>query len=129
MLTRFLFVSISFFFYYTTTCYAQTQPRTVASGLRPHLSKTGLRPGPYLKQLESAEPIDSFGEIGCGGYLARHSSCYFFYDIYIARTPSVLHSLLRILLNESLKRRPSHDQLHRILVNRNQRASISRTIF
>ena len=71
MLTRFLFVSISFFFYYTTTCYAQTQPRTVVGGLRPHLSKTGLRPEPGLEQLESAEQIDSFGEIGCGGYL-RH---------------------------------------------------------
>ena len=58
MLTRFLFVSISFFFYYTTTCYTQTQPRTVAGGLRPHLSKTGLRPEPDLEQLESAEPIE-----------------------------------------------------------------------
>ena len=57
--------------------YAQTQPRTVAGGLRPHLYKAGLRPEPDLEQLESAEQIDSFGEIDCGGYLARHSSCYF----------------------------------------------------
>lgn len=57
--------------------YAQTQPRTVERGLRPHLSKAGLRPEPDLEQLEGAEQIDSFGEIDCGGYLARHSSCYF----------------------------------------------------
>lgn len=76
MLTRFLFVSTSFF-YFTTSPYAQTQPRTVAGGLRPHLSKTGLRPEPGLEQLESAKQIDSFGEVDCGGYLARHSSCYF----------------------------------------------------
>ena len=76
MLTRFLFVSISFFLFHNVT-YAQTQPRTVAGGLRPHLFKTGLRPEPSLEQLESAEQIDSFGEIDCGGYLARHSSCYF----------------------------------------------------
>ena len=73
MLTRFLFVSISFFFYYTTTCYAQTQPRTVAGGLRPHLSKTGLRPEPGLEQLEGAEQIDSFGEVDCGGYLEGYA--------------------------------------------------------
>ena len=40
--------------------YAQTQPRTVAGGLRPHLFKAGLRPEPDLEQLESAEQIDSF---------------------------------------------------------------------
>ena len=38
--------------------YAQTQPRTVEGGLRPHLFKAGLRPGPYLEQLESAEKLD-----------------------------------------------------------------------
>ena len=57
MLTGFLFVSASFF-YFTTTRYAQTQPRTVAGGLRPHLSKSGLRPEPELEQLEGAEQID-----------------------------------------------------------------------
>ena len=71
--------------------YAQTQPRTVEGGLRPHLSKTGLRPEPGLEQLEGAEQIDSFGEVGCGGYLARHSSCYF---------------LLRHLHSENAKRFP-----------------------
>ena len=49
--------------------YAQSQPRTVESGLRPHLSKTGLRPEPGLEQLEGAEQIDSFGYLGCGVYL------------------------------------------------------------
>ena len=49
--------------------YAQTQPRTVEGGLRPHLSKTGLRPEPDLEQLEGAEQIDSFVYLGCGGYL------------------------------------------------------------
>ena len=49
--------------------YAQTQPRTVAGGLRPHPSKTGLRPEPGLEQLESAEQIDSFVYLGCGDYL------------------------------------------------------------
>lgn len=52
--------------------YAQTQPRTVVSGLRPHLFKAGLRPGPDLEQLESAGQIDSFGEIDCGFYLERY---------------------------------------------------------
>ena len=99
MLTKFRLVSI-FFFLCRNNSYAQTQPRTVAGGLRPHLSKTGLRPEPGSEQLEGAEQIDSFGYLGCGGYLARHSSCYFFYDIYIARTPSVLHSLLRHYLKE-----------------------------
>ena len=55
-----------------TFTYAQTQPRTVAGGLRPHLSKTGLRPEPGLKQLEGAEQIDSFGEMDCGFYLERY---------------------------------------------------------
>lgn len=49
------------------------QPRTVAGGLRPHPSKTGLRPGPDLEQLECAEQIDSFGEIYCGLYLESHA--------------------------------------------------------
>ena len=49
--------------------YAQTQPRTVEGGLRPHPSKTGLRPEPDLEQLESAEQIDSFVYLGCGVYL------------------------------------------------------------
>ena len=49
--------------------YAQTQPRTVAGGLRPHLFKAGLRPEPDLEQLEGAEQIDSFVYLGCGGYL------------------------------------------------------------
>lgn len=57
--------------YMTTinTTYAQTQPRTVEGGLRPHLFKTGLRPEPDLEQLESAEQIDSFVYLGCGVYL------------------------------------------------------------
>jgi len=41
----------------------------VEGGRRPHLSKTGLRPEPGLEQLESAEQIDSFVYLGCGGYL------------------------------------------------------------
>ena len=49
--------------------YAQTQPRTVEGGLRPHLFKAGLRPEPGLEQLEGAEQIDSFGYLDCGGYL------------------------------------------------------------
>ena len=49
--------------------YAQTQPRTVEGGLRPHLFKAGLRPEPGIEQLESAEQIDSFVYLGCGGYL------------------------------------------------------------
>ena len=57
MLTKFKLVSISFF-YFSNNCYAQTQPRTVEGGLRPHPSKTGLRPEPDLEQLESAEQID-----------------------------------------------------------------------
>ena len=87
MLTRFLFVSISFFFYYTTTCYAQTQPRTVEGGLRPHLSKTGLRPEPGLEQLESAEQIDSFGYLNCGFYLEGHApgAYLFVYFMMICR--------------------------------------------
>ena len=67
MLTIFLFVNISFL-YATTNRYAQTQPRTVAGGLRPHPSKTGLRPEPDLEQLEGAKQIDSFGYLDCGGY-------------------------------------------------------------
>ena len=80
MLTRFLFVSTSFF-YFTTAPYAQTQPRTVAGGLRPHLFKAGLRPEPDLEQLESAEQIDSFGEINCGFHLEGYVRCtyLFFY--------------------------------------------------
>lgn len=53
--------------------YAQTQPRTVAGGLRPHLFKAGLRPEPGLEQLESAEQIDSFGEIDCGFHLEGYA--------------------------------------------------------
>lgn len=81
MLTRFLFVSTSFF-YFTTAPYAQTQPRTVAGGLRPHLSKAGLRPEPDLEQLEGAEQIDLFGEIDCGFYLEGYApgAYLFFYD-------------------------------------------------
>lgn len=90
MLTKFRLVSI-FFFLCRNNSYAQTQPRTVAGGLRPHLSKAGLRPEPGLEQLESAEQLDSFGYLGCGGYLARHSSCYF---------------LLRHLHSENAKRFP-----------------------
>ena len=37
----------------------------------------GAAPEPGLEQLESVEQIDLFGEIDCGFYLARHSSCYF----------------------------------------------------
>lgn len=72
MLTKFRLVSTSFL-YATTSPYAQTQPRTVAGGLRPHLSKTGLRPEPGLEQLESAEQIDLFDEIYCGFYLEGYA--------------------------------------------------------
>lgn len=71
---------------HATTCYAQTQPRTVAGGLRPHPSKTGLRPEPDSEQLDSAEQIDSFGEIGCGYYLEGYVRCtYLFSDLRISR--------------------------------------------
>ena len=90
MLTKFRLVSVSFFSI-SRQSYAQTQPRTVAGGLRPHPFKAGLRPEPGLEQLESAEQIDSFGEIGCGGYLARRMSCYF---------------ILRHLHSENAKRFP-----------------------
>ena len=68
--------------------YAQTQPRTVAGGLRPHLSKAGLRPEPCLEQLESAEQIDSFGEIDCGFYLERYVPahllvCLFYESVFL----------------------------------------------
>ena len=46
--------------------YAQTQPRTVEGGLRPHLFKAGLRPEPGSEQLESAEQIDWCEYLGCG---------------------------------------------------------------
>ena len=96
MLTRFLFVSISFFFYYTTTCYAQTQPRTVEGGLRPHPSKTGLRPEPGLEQLESAEQIDLFDEIYCGFYLEGYApgAYLFFCFMMICRFSARLNFLV-----------------------------------
>ena len=97
MLTRFLFVSTSFF-YFTTAPYAQTQPRTVAGGLRPHLSKTGLRPGPGLEQLESAEQIDSFGYLDCGFYLEGHVRCtYLFSNLRISLFSARLDFLVPIL--------------------------------
>ena len=45
------------------------------SGLRPHLSKAGLRPEPDLEQLEGAVQIDSFGETDCGFYLEGYVRC------------------------------------------------------
>ena len=46
--------------------YAQTQPRTVAGGLRPHPSMTGLRPEPDSEQLERGEKLEGDFEIdGC----------------------------------------------------------------
>ena len=62
--------------------YAQTQPRTVEGGLRPHLSKTGLRPEPDLEQLEGAEQIDSFGEIDCGFYLEGYVQCTYLFGCF-----------------------------------------------
>ena len=63
--------------------YAQTQPRTVEGGLRPHLSKTGLRPEPGLEQLESAEQIDSFGEIDCGFHLESYVRCTYLFVCFM----------------------------------------------
>ncbi len=62
--------------------YAQTQPRTVEGGLRPHLSKTGLRPEPDLEQLEGAEQIDSFGKIDCGFYLEGYVQCTYLFGCF-----------------------------------------------
>ena len=42
------------------------------SGLRPHLSKAGLRPEPDLEQLEGAKQIDWGGYLGCGDYLESY---------------------------------------------------------
>lgn len=65
--------------------YAQSQPRTVVGGLRPHPSKTGLRPEPGLEQLESAEQIDSFGYLDCGFYLEGHvRGTYLFLNLRIS---------------------------------------------
>ena len=66
-----------------TFTYAQTQPRTVAGGLRPHLYKAGLRPEPGLEQLESAEQIDSFGEIDCGFYLEGYVRCTYLFVCFM----------------------------------------------
>lgn len=89
-----------------TFTYAQTQPRTVAGGLRPHLSKTGLRPEPGLKQLESAEQIDSFGEMDCGFYLERYvrGTYLFVCFMMICRFSARLNFLVPIL-SEIVSRR------------------------
>lgn len=79
--------------------YAQTQPRTVVGGLRPHPSETGLRPEPGLEQLESAEQIDSFGEIDCGFYLERYVRCTYLFVCFmmICRFSAILNFLVPIL--------------------------------
>ena len=78
--------------------YAQTQPRTVEGGLRPHLFKTGLRPEPGLEQLESAEQIDSFGEIDCGFHLESYVRCtYLFSNSRICLFSARLNFLVPIL--------------------------------
>ena len=78
--------------------YAQTQPRTVAGGLRPHLFKAGLRPEPDLEQLESAEQIDSFGEIDCGFHLESYMRCtYLFSNSRIRLFSARLNFLVPIL--------------------------------
>ncbi len=57
MLTRFPIAYPSFYYLWYVTL---VQPRTVAGG-PPLQGRTSL------EQLESAEQIDSFGEVGCGG--------------------------------------------------------------
>ena len=76
---------------------AQTQPRTVAGGLRPHPSKTGPRPEPGLEQLESAEQIDSFGEIDCGFYLESYVRCTYLFFMMICLFSARLDFLVPIL--------------------------------
>ena len=85
--------------------YAQTQPRTVASGLRPHLFKAGLRPGPDLEQLESAEQIDSFGEIDCGFYLDRYVRSTYLFVCFIICLFSARLNFLVPILSEIVPRR------------------------
>ena len=86
------------FFLFHNVTYAQTQPRTVASGLRPHPSKAGLRPEPYLEQLESAEQIDLFDEIYCGFYLEGYApGAYLFVCFTIRRFSARLNFLVPIL--------------------------------
>lgn len=66
------------------------------SGLRPHLSKAGLRPEPDLEQLESAKQIDSFGEIDCGFYLEGYApgAYLFVYFMMICRFSARLNFLV-----------------------------------
>ena len=97
MLTKFRLVSI-FFFLCRNNSYAQTQPRTVEGGLRPHPSKAGLRPEPDLEQLESAEQIDSFVYLGCGYYLEGYvRGTYLFLILMICLFSAKLNFLVPIL--------------------------------